>query len=81
MTDSDPLPHVICVKCVEQLDALCGFAEVARKTEDVLHQFLAYTKQLNGSSQVNKQNNNNVNNKQTSIIVAIIFHKIPLLIS
>lgn len=43
---------MICLRCSEQLDALCGFKEVARKAEDVLHQFLAYTRQLNGSTQV-----------------------------
>lgn len=54
VTNSDPLPHVICIRCAEQLDALYGFKETARKAEDILHQFLAYTRQLLGSSQVSK---------------------------
>lgn len=63
VTDSDPLPHVICEKCAEQLDALYGFKETARKTEDLLHQFLAYTKQLLGSSQVSPHNQASFNKR------------------
>lgn len=52
VSDNDPLPHVICVRCAEQLDTLYGFRESARKAEHVLRQFLAYTQQLTGSPKV-----------------------------
>lgn len=52
MADNDPLPHVICVKCAEQLDTFYGFREAARKAEHILRQFLAYTHQLTGTPEV-----------------------------
>jgi hypothetical protein len=52
VANSDPLPHVICLRCSEQLEALYKFKEVARKAEDLLNQFLTYTKQLTGTTEV-----------------------------
>lgn len=48
--DDDQLPQVICVRCAEQLNALYGFRETARKTEILLHQFLICMKEIEGSS-------------------------------
>ncbi|XP_044272300.1 uncharacterized protein LOC123016149 isoform X1 [Tribolium madens] len=57
---SDPLPHVICVRCIEQLEALYRFKEVARKAEDLLNQFLTYTKQLAGTAEERMERTNAV---------------------
>lgn len=51
VSDKDPLPHVICFRCANQLDVLNEFKETARKSETLLFQFLAYTRQVTGSSQ------------------------------
>ncbi|XP_018566390.1 uncharacterized protein LOC108907268 isoform X2 [Anoplophora glabripennis] len=53
VSDDDNLPHVICLRCTEQLEALSRFREVARKTEDLLNQFLVYTKELTGTEEEN----------------------------
>ncbi|XP_063903899.1 uncharacterized protein LOC135123301 isoform X2 [Zophobas morio] len=58
VANSDPLPRVICVKCSEQLEALYKFREVARKAEDLLNQFLAYTKQLAGTTEERMRRSN-----------------------
>ncbi|KAF5271226.1 hypothetical protein FQA39_LY08233 [Lamprigera yunnana] len=51
VSEKDPLPHVICFRCANQLDILNEFKETARKSETLLFQFLAYTRQVTGSSQ------------------------------
>ncbi|KAK5640719.1 hypothetical protein RI129_009266 [Pyrocoelia pectoralis] len=51
VSEKDPLPHVICFRCANQLDVLNEFKETARKSETLLFQFLAYTRQVTGSSQ------------------------------
>ncbi|XP_031345779.1 uncharacterized protein LOC116172670 isoform X2 [Photinus pyralis] len=51
VSDKDPLPHVICFRCANQLDVLNEFKEAARKSETLLFQFLAYARQVTGSSQ------------------------------
>ncbi|XP_057670556.1 uncharacterized protein LOC130902427 isoform X1 [Diorhabda carinulata] len=53
--EKDELPHVICLSCTEQLECLYKFRQLAKKTEDILHQFLVYTKELKGSEKENKQ--------------------------
>ncbi|XP_028129476.1 uncharacterized protein LOC114325577 isoform X1 [Diabrotica virgifera virgifera] len=51
VSEKDELPHVICFSCSEQIEYLYKFNELAKKTEGILHQFLVYTKELQGSDE------------------------------
>lgn len=52
VSEDDKLPRVICLKCTEQLESLHKFKEAARKTEDILRQFLTFTKKIKGTDKV-----------------------------
>lgn len=52
ISEDDKLPRVICLRCTEQLELFYKFKEAARKTEDILQQFLAFTKKNVGTNEV-----------------------------
>ncbi|KAG5870625.1 hypothetical protein JTB14_028549 [Gonioctena quinquepunctata] len=52
VSESDELPHIICSNCKEQIESFYKFVEVAKKTQDILNQFLIYTKELKGTEEV-----------------------------
>ncbi|GJQ82225.1 GATAd [Trypoxylus dichotomus] len=62
--DDDQLPHVICIRCLDQLDALYGFKETAKKAEILLHQFLMCMKELEGTTQKASQDDNGITSLQ-----------------
>lgn len=51
VSPSDSLPHIVCSRCVEKLDAFHSFKDVSHKSERILEQFLAYTNSLTGSNE------------------------------
>ncbi|XP_019881580.1 uncharacterized protein LOC109609350 isoform X3 [Aethina tumida] len=56
----DPLPHTICTRCAEQLEAFNKFKEVARKAEHLLNEFLSYTKLLTGNDEERMRQSENL---------------------
>lgn len=55
MSEDDKLPREICLRCTEQLESFSKFKEVARKTEDILRQFLTFTKKIHGTKEVSDE--------------------------
>ncbi|CAH0564092.1 unnamed protein product [Brassicogethes aeneus] len=51
VTKEDSMPQKICPKCMEQLEVLSKFKEMAKKVEHLLKEFLNYTKLLTGSEE------------------------------
>ncbi|XP_066140170.1 uncharacterized protein [Euwallacea fornicatus] len=49
----DLLPKIICLRCSEQLESFTKFKETATKSEEVLNNFILYTKQLQGNEEDN----------------------------
>ncbi|XP_022900329.1 transcription factor GATA-5 isoform X2 [Onthophagus taurus] len=49
--DDDQLPRVICQRCTDQVDVLYEFRETARKSEEMLQEYLVHTKRLQGTPQ------------------------------
>ncbi|CAG9864031.1 unnamed protein product [Phyllotreta striolata] len=68
ISEKDELPHVICLSCSEQIEYLYKFNELAKKTEDILHQFLVYTKELKGSEEENMRQSEKLLENLTSSI-------------
>ncbi|XP_050308340.1 LOW QUALITY PROTEIN: uncharacterized protein LOC126744826 [Anthonomus grandis grandis] len=67
--DEDSLPKSLCSKCMEQLDSYSKFKEVATKSEELLQNFISYTKQLNGTEEISqpiRQSEENTKNELES---------------
>ncbi|XP_074040849.1 uncharacterized protein isoform X1 [Leptinotarsa decemlineata] len=51
VSENDELPHIVCSSCIEKVETLHKFVENARKTQDILCEYLACTKTLKGTEE------------------------------